>query len=565
MFGTKPRLATIPGLLAGASAAKAGLTRFPRSALLLVQGRRSASQDLTALRPVVLAEPRNEEGALAGGPATELPICSPLSSKLRILFFMKSAGYIRHFDSVIRGLSARGHSIQLVFDSKMAIDGKIAIDRKKIGSNEQPTYAYLQQLMRVCPNVTLGEFARRAPNSVPDLTTIRLREMRDYLRYLDPVYATSPSLRARARSVLYHHRRSRRLVDFFGKLGDFFGTSTISRRLISTLLNRLDHLIPAPPDVVHYLRRQSPDLVMVTPMLGLGSRQHDYMKACRTLGIRSCLPVASWDNLTNKGLIHIKPDRVLVWNEVQKREAVELQQLRPDCVIVTGAHTYDHWFNWQPSTTPEAFKRKIGLDPTRPYILFLGSSGFISPNEPPIVLRWAQALRTSEDELLREIGILIRPHPKNAGQWRKIDVSHLGNCVVYPREGADAVDNQKKSDYYDSMFHCSLAVGINTSGMIEAGILGKSVYTVLFDETVETQEGTLHFRHLTSVNGGLLHIARSLPEHVDMVTRALRNPSNEKDRKSSAFVAAFVRQRHLQNTPTQVFVNAIEALVGDVS
>ena len=34
------------------------------------------------------------------------------------------------------------------------------------------------------------------------------------------------------------------------------------------------------------------------------------------------LPVLSWDNLTNKGLIRVQPDQVFVWNEAQKAEAV---------------------------------------------------------------------------------------------------------------------------------------------------------------------------------------------------------------------------------------------------
>jgi hypothetical protein len=251
---------------------------------------------------------------------------------------------------------------------------------------------------------------------------------------------------------------------------------------------------------------------------------------------------------------------VLVWNEPQKREAIELHGLPSDSVIVTGAHTYDHWFDWQPASTAPDFKRKVGLDPDHPYVLFLGSSGFIAPNEDRIVLRWAEALRNSGDEQLEKIGILIRPHPQNAACWQKTDLSHLGNISVYPRGGANAVGSGAKSEYYDSMFHCALVVGINTSGMIEAGILGKSVYTVLFDESAETQEGTLHFHHLTSVSGGLLHVAHDLPQHVAMLSSALCRPIGENDPRSSAFVAGFVRPPDLKQPPTEVFVGAIETL-----
>ena len=55
------------------------------------------------------------------------------------------------------------------------------------------------------------------------------------------------------------------------------------------------------------------------------------------------------------------------------------------------------------------------------------------------------------------------------------------------------------------MFHSVAVVGVNTSALIESGIVGRPVYTVLADEFAGQQEGTLHFQHLKNVNGGLLH------------------------------------------------------------
>ena len=53
-----------------------------------------------------------------------------------------------------------------------------------------------------------------------------------------------------------------------------------------------------------------PDVVLITPLIDLGSDQADYVKACRQLRIPVGHCVASWDNLTNKGLIKALPDRV---------------------------------------------------------------------------------------------------------------------------------------------------------------------------------------------------------------------------------------------------------------
>ena len=62
---------------------------------------------------------------------------------------------------------------------------------------------------------------------------------------------------------------------------------------------------PLDPGVIRALKRWSPDLLIVTPMIDFTYGQTDYVKAARYLGIPSLLAVASWDNLTNKGLIQM--------------------------------------------------------------------------------------------------------------------------------------------------------------------------------------------------------------------------------------------------------------------
>ena len=65
-------------------------------------------------------------------------------------------------------------------------------------------------------------------------------------------------------------------------------------------------------------------------------------------------PVFSWDNLSTKGLVHVQPDAVLVWNDRQRTEAVEMHQCRHDAIVVTGAPRFDEFFAMTPKTTREA-------------------------------------------------------------------------------------------------------------------------------------------------------------------------------------------------------------------
>ncbi|HEY2945672.1 MAG TPA: hypothetical protein VGN09_24785, partial [Vicinamibacteria bacterium] len=216
----------------------------------------------------------------------------------------------------------------------------------------------------------------------------------------------------------------------------------------------------------------------------------------------------------------------------------------------------DHWFTWAPRLSRPEFCRRVGLSPERPFFLYVCSSPFIGPHEAEFVLDWIRRLRASGEAGLAEAGILIRPHPQNAEQWREVDLRGLAGVSIWPREGADPIDPQAKADYYDSIHHSAAVVGVNTSALIEAAIVGRSVYTWLADEFRDTQEGTLHFHHLLEAGGGVLHVADTFEEHAAQLARALSEAGRESNR---AFLEAFVRPRGLEVPATPLLVEAVEA------
>ena len=70
-----------------------------------------------------------------------------------------------------------------------------------------------------------------------------------------------------------------------------------------------------------FYREQAPDVVLITPLVDLGSPQIDHYMSARALGLRTVLCVGSWDHLSSKSVLRAIPDLVTVWNDTQKREA----------------------------------------------------------------------------------------------------------------------------------------------------------------------------------------------------------------------------------------------------
>ena len=60
----------------------------------------------------------------------------------------------------------------------------------------------------------------------------------------------------------------------------------------------------------------------ITPLVYLGSWQFEVLRAAHAEGLRTAFAVGSWDHLSSKALVRDVPQRVFVWNETQKDEAV---------------------------------------------------------------------------------------------------------------------------------------------------------------------------------------------------------------------------------------------------
>ncbi len=298
--------------------------------------------------------------------------------------------------------------------------------------------------------------------------------------------------------------------------------------------------------------------MLLTPLVGVvASPQPDYLQSAKGLGLRTALCVWSWDHLSSKAIVRNVPDRLFVWNETQRDEAVRFHGVDPARVIVTGAQCFDQWFDRQASVDRAAFCQRVGLPADRPFLLYVCSALFKgSDSEARFVMRWLHALRSSRRQPLASMPVLIRPHPARLKEWEEIDLAAERDVVLW---GRNPVDSEARRDYYDSLALSSAIVGLNTSAFIEGAIAGRPVFTTLLPEHRENQEGTIHFHYLLHVAGGLLHAARSVDEHLAQLNQALASGVTESPR-SRAFVEAFVRPHGLGVAATPLFADAVEAL-----
>ena len=429
-------------------------------------------------------------------------------------------------------LARRGHEVQLTADQPETLGGQQLVAR----------------LAAASPRVTWGP----APAVAAEPWFAAARKLRhglEYLRFLDPGFDTSPKLRLRTAD------RAPRLVRWVGRAGL---RRTPLRRLVAAVLRDLERLTPVSGRDLEFLREARPDVLLLTALTYPRAAQIDHQKAARQLGIPVGACIMSWDHLSSKAPLHLVPERVLVWNDVQRQEAIELHPLPPERVVVTGAQCYDQWFGRQPARDRAAFCAELGVDPARPVILYVASamSPSPSPGEPEVVGMWLDALRASADERLRTASVLIRPHPERASEWAGFPVDGRGPVVVRGRSPLDAAG---KSDYFDAIFHSSAVVGVCTTAFLEAAIVGRPVIALRHPAFHIHQDAMRHFRYLLEVEGGVLQAAPTLAEHLRDLSSALREGEGAAGR-NAPFLRAFIRPDGLDVPATPRFADAVEAV-----
>jgi hypothetical protein len=468
---------------------------------------------------------------------------------VRFLFVVNRMAHVRHFDRAVRHLAGRGHEICLASqDDDVELRGVLA-DHPRV-------------IAMTAPRNRTDDWAAHAT---------MIRRARDYVRYLHPRYRDAVLLRNRAFEKLVRavSGPDREIADTWSEM--FLGVNKIEQKRLDAFFAKLETTIPPDPQIDAFVADQQPDAMVISPMVGIGFSQADFVKTARQFAIPSGMLVFSWDNLSNKGLIHDMPDRMFVWNKIQRREAERLHGYPADRVVITGAPRFDELFELRPATTREAFCGTIGADPSRPILVYLCSSKFVVPDERTFVERWIAELRRSSDPVLAGCTIVVRPHPGAMDCWHTAEAS----VVRWPGERSDKATVLRSFGYsravvlsspmqnadqvlYDTVHHGAAVVGLNTSAEIEAGIIGRPVYTII-DPDAAGQHGTLHFRYLLQGQGGHVNLAEDFEQHRTQLSAAL---AGAYDRAAiERFVLRFVRPAGLDVPVAPLVADAIEGLL----
>lgn len=444
-------------------------------------------------------------------------------TKGRIVFITEES-YLRHFEGPLREAQKRGFEVVFLFENHrggpstrvsrreedFGILAKPATVLEIRASDKRIAWLGLMKGVRAC-----GYAQFYLQESFDDATFLRARSWK----------ATDPWFRSwipKTRS------------------------EPIKLAIAKQAMRLVEAMAPVDPVIYETLADLKPDLALITPLIFRNTHwQLDYLKVCRGLGTPIVHPVFSWDNLSTKGTYLARPDRIWVWNQTQVSELQDLHGIPRDQVDVVGAYRFDGFRTLQAREDRKSLCSRFDFDPARKIVLFLGSSPLCAPEEDKFFSEWLRGLRGASDRTLAEANILVRPHPRNEASWAGKDERQLsdplGRTRVQPLESLqrlDGIHHIEAQELFDTIHAADVVVGINTSAMLEASLLGKPVHCPGKDLDGGGQGGTFHFRHLADSKQGLLHLADGLPDHYQRLSSSLREAGP--DPRTESFVRHFL-------------------------
>jgi hypothetical protein len=292
-----------------------------------------------------------------------------------------------------------------------------------------------------------------------------------------------------------------------------------------------DRLISHPEMDALFARFRPVLVVAANP--GLVFSEVPLLRTARRRGVRSMAIDSSWDNYTNKLIPVRQVDRLVVWNEIMKEQAVTLHGYSPEAIRVAGAPQFDSHFRVR---TPrlEFFKR-IGADPDRRLIALTTTPRSLYMHHDHVLRTLVAAM---QDGRLQNAQVLVRLHPRDEFDAYR-EFTTVSNVIIEKpfRDTVKVADGlaidvmpENQRHLGDTLCHADVVVNVASTISVEACIFDTPVVNICFDGPeespyVKSARRYYSFTHYVNVTSrDAVRVAQSPDELVGAVAAYLANP-----------------------------------------
>jgi hypothetical protein len=292
------------------------------------------------------------------------------------------------------------------------------------------------------------------------------------------------------------------------------------------------------PQAEQVFDRYRPEL-LVTSSPGLILSEVPLLRTAKRHGVRTMAIDPSWDNFTNKLMPVRRVNRLVVWNDLMKTQAVELHGYRADEVRVAGVPQWDRYFSHGATGDRATFFRRIGADPSRRLITLTTTPQELYSHHDHVLRAMTGAMR---DGRWPPAQILVRLHPRDdRAKYTQFEgapgiiIEKPFRDTVRAGDGLSVdVTSDSQQHLADTLRHSDVIVNVASTIAVEAAIFDTPVVNVAFDGEVEQEFARsarryYQFTHYANITRHqAVRVAWSPDELIDYVRAYLADPAQDR-------------------------------------
>lgn len=282
------------------------------------------------------------------------------------------------------------------------------------------------------------------------------------------------------RRKIYLHE-SRNFVVYYARL---FFNRLFARPFFLQIARKMDMLLVNDKNFIYLFEKYRPDLLLSAhPFSDI---EASLIRQANKRHILSIGIINSWDKMTSRSILRILPDKLIVHNEIVKREAILYTGMNEKDIMVVGVPHYDIFFRGKPRERVEFYAR-FNIDPEKRIILFCPTGQYYGKNDIEII---NTLIKLQVSNLIgSDIQIFVRFPPNDNVDIKGI--SDLSKVIFYQpgirfssKRGIDwDMDFEDIQLLYDTLYWSALIICPPSSLSIDASIVDRPIINIKFGDT----------------------------------------------------------------------------------
>lgn len=304
-------------------------------------------------------------------------------------------------------------------------------------------------------------------------------------------------------------------IGFIKKIVRCFDSLTINKNIFS-----------------NYFSKYNPSLVFATDVF------NDYdvhlLETAKSQKIKTVGMIRSWDNFTTKGIFRVKPDKLIVHNNILKEQAIKWAGINENNIFISGVPQYDRYIDSK-RMERETFFKKIGLDSQKKLIIFSPFGGRFTDTDWQIMEILKNFINNEEIEPFQVLVRFTPNDPVNLGKF-SADKNFYIDKPGRSFEGKAPRDQElvgADMDWLaDCLYHSDVLVAGGASIGIDAAVFGKPTILIHFDGFEkkpywQSVKRFLEYQHPHDIiESGAMCSIKNIEEFKKSLNNYLKNPES---------------------------------------